>query len=105
MRNALLALMLLLFTGLAGCAPLRSVPETAQDKLDSLVLNQTTRAEMIDLFGKPRLQAIASDSRMEVIWHYDTPQRPQDLHGIFDAQDVLERYVFTDPDPSLRYGK
>jgi len=86
------------------------------DELSRLVAGQTTKAEMLAMFGTPTTQGFDANGKTTAYWTYVhskppvwtwTPEtRTQTLSALFDEKDVLERYILSDnPDAGLRYGK
>ena len=109
-------LILTLAVGLAGCTyQASSGREMTQDALSRLVVNQTTKAEMVAMFGPPLSHGYDSSGKLMASWHYFTtkirymsynPQsRSQMLSALFNEQEVLEKYTITDnPEAGPRMG-
>ena len=62
-----IALILLLLVGLAGCTyQASSGREMTQDALSRIVVNQTTKAEMIAMFGPPAHQGFDANGKLKI---------------------------------------
>ena len=103
-------LILALFIGLAGCATRGK--EMTQDQLNQLVLGQTTRTEMITMFGQPVNQGfLDANGKVSAKWVYVQATiggitRFQELVALFDEKGVLEKFFISDnPDYGARLGK
>ncbi len=117
MRKVVMLWVVVLFLGLAGCAyQASSGREITQEALSQVVLGQTTKAEMITLFGPPVGQGYSTDGRLVLTWQYFTNEysimsfmpktRLQMLSAVFDANEILERYNLGDnSDAGPRWGK
>lgn len=109
-------LVLGLIVGLAGCA-MSTGQEMTQEALNQLVVNQTTKAEMLAMFGQPVGQGYDSSGKMMVTWHYNSvnpwtfgmssrAMRIQNLTALFNEQEVLEKYTVSDnPTAGPRWGQ
>jgi len=107
-------LILVLLMGLTGCAQISSGHKMTPDELSKLVVNQTTKAEMVSMFGPPQYQGFGADGKLMVSWHYVTsktqvfslPQTHiQMLSAIFNEQEVLEKFMITEnPEAGMRMG-
>ena len=86
-----------------------------QDTLSRLVVNQTTKAEMVAMFGPPSGHGYDSSGKLMVSWHYvtskaqafsySTQTRMQMLSALFNEKEVLEKYTITDnPEAGPRMG-
>jgi len=108
MRKILLILVLII--GLVGCASKGT--EIKQEQLNQLVRGQTTRTEMIAMFGQPVNQGFLDAGKISLKWVYVYAvgiggiQRFQELVALFNEQGVLEQYFMSDnKDAGARLGK
>jgi outer membrane protein assembly factor BamE (lipoprotein component of BamABCDE complex) len=97
MRKALLILALI--TGLVGCASRGT--EIKQEQRNQLVQGQTTRTQMIAMFGQPVNQGFLEAGKLSLKWVYVYAtiggiQRFQELVALFNEQEVLEKYFISD---------
>ena len=108
MRKILLILALVI--GMVACASRGT--EIRQDQLKQLVIGQTTRTQMIAMFGQPVNQGFLEAGKLSLKWVYAYAvaiggiQRFQELVALFNDQEVLEKFFISDNnDSGARLGK
>lgn len=110
MRKLILVLLAVVCFGLAGCAS--AGREMSQSQISQIKPNQTTKAEMMSIFGPPLSHGYDSSGKMMMTWHYShvgafgTNMRQQVLSALINEQDIVEKYTITDNnDAGPRMGR
>ncbi len=110
MRKFLLFLIALICFALAGCAS--TGKEMTQSQLDMIKPNQTTKAELMSIFGAPLSHGYDSSGKMFMTWHYayvgpfGSAMRQQILSVLISDNDLVEKYTVTDnKDAGPRMGR
>lgn len=99
MRMRFLGVMILA-VGLAACAS--NGREINPDVVATIVVGQTTKAEMLEKFGAPVGQGYDSEGRLQMNWMYvHVPfggfgMRQQILAVLFDQNERVGKYNLTD---------
>jgi hypothetical protein len=102
-------LILVLVVGLTGCASRGT--EIKQGQLKQLVIGQTTRIEMIAMFGQPVNQGFLEAGKLSLKWVYVYAigiggiQRFQELVALFNDKEILEKFFISDNNEGARLGK
>lgn len=80
-------------------------------KLDAISIGETTKPEMIQMFGKPLAQSYDSDGHLALTWYYvhvgafGTNMQQQSLVALFNDDGTLEKYNLIDgASPGARLG-
>ena len=110
MRKLMLVLVAVVCLGLVGCAS--AGREMSQSNLERIKANQTTKAEMLSMFGPPLSHGYDGSGKLMMTWHYfytgafGTNQRQQILSVLINEQDIVEKYTVTDnKDAGARLGR
>ena len=83
-----------------GCVKMGK--EISPTSVNSIVVNKTTKAQMLAMFGPPVTQSYDSDGKQALGWtHQDIGPfafkvRTQILTAFFDENDVLTQYTIND---------
>jgi outer membrane protein assembly factor BamE (lipoprotein component of BamABCDE complex) len=97
------------FLFITGCASSGRVIEQAN--IQKIVPGQTTKQQMIEMFGPPLSQSFGTEGKLTMLWHYvyvgpfSTGMKQQNLAVLFDQQERVERYNLVDnPEAGPRFG-
>lgn len=80
--------------------------EISPDMAQSIVQGETTKAEMFDRFGQPIGQGYTDGGVLQMTWMYvyvgyaNIGSRTQMLSVLFDEQDRVKKFTFTDSNPA-----
>lgn len=91
---------LMLCTFLAGCAS--SGQQMSQEQLAQIHPGQTTKTQMVKMFGQPLSQAYGTEGKLSATWFYvhvgpfGTGMKQQNLAVLFDEQERVEKYTISD---------
>lgn len=100
MAIALAAAVLLI----SGCASRGR--EISPDMAQSIVQGETTKAEMFERFGQPIGQGYTDGGVLQMTWMYvyvgyaNIGSRTQMLSVLFDEQERVKKFTFTDSNPA-----
>jgi hypothetical protein len=100
-RVAATALLAALALGAAGCATIGK--EFAVQNVPKLVIGETTRSEILKMFGTPWRTGLEDGRESWTYGHYRYslfgPEKTRDLVVRFDAQGRLASYTFSSTEP------
>jgi len=104
-----LALVIWLIPLMIGCASSgRQIHDT---QVKRIVIGETTKDEMISMFGNPLSQGYGTDGKMTMIWNYvyvgpfGLGMKQQNLAVLFDEAERVEKFNFVNgADNGVRFG-
>jgi len=85
---------------LVGCAS--SGQKISQSSIDQIEVGQTSKEQMMDIFGPPLSQSYGSEGNLTMLWSYvhvgpfGTGMRQQTLAVLFDDNGKVKKYNLVD---------
>ena len=111
MKNVLNIIFILFFSVLmASCASSGKIIE--QSNVEKIVIGETSKKDMVNMFGSPLSQSFGTDGKLSMIWYYvyvgpfGIGMKQQNLAVLFDGNEVVEKYNLIDGATNgVRFGR